>query len=380
MKKVLNLLSIVVGIALIIVCADLVSNKLSKTKLTELDEIDRNAIEELCQMNALFDEKYGSDEIWNENYNMRDYSAVITRKEDVGKGRTYVINMTLNRNVFAQKIDLPSEYDGIPVYRLSYLAPETFKLAKIEQPCFETVFGSRVYVTTYDTQSVMFNGTDSLEEAYVKSTFTDAVESIDIPTGTSAHFEKEAENIALLGLEYCLIDDIMSAKSKEQLDELVEEYVIVRDYQDEKYPDFAETRKNIETKYGCAQYVFYDISRMIDHNITFFNKEESESITFYSAYYYLCTGRYNSDVSEFLDDTGVVYSGAALCRIINDNSLKNEWESCVCENTSPYDILKKYSARHKDGSVNKTIDDVKRAYDYEEIIGLARTLEKELKK
>ena len=135
-KRIGNVLLILIGVVLIVVCADLISNKLGKTSLHQLDEVDRGAIEEICAMTALFDERYGSDEIWNESYDLRRCPCVLTRSFGFVKGYTYIVNMDYNKSIFSQKIKMPSEYEGISVYRLSYLTPMTFSLIKEEDGSF----------------------------------------------------------------------------------------------------------------------------------------------------------------------------------------------------------------------------------------------------
>ncbi len=379
-KRIGNVLLILIGVVLIVVCADLISNKLGKTSLHQLDEVDRGAIEEICAMTALFDERYGSDEIWNESYDLRRCPCVLTRSFGFVKGYTYIVNMDYNKSIFSQKIKMPSEYEGISVYRLSYLTPMTFSLIKEEDGSFVDIRGRSVYTYVFDKPKVLQNGAGSLEDGYVKSSFANMVESADVPQkDTSVHYELKEENIALTGLQYRIIDDMLAAESKQQLKELIAEYVLVREYQKERYPDFALTQEQIELEEGCAQYVFYKISGKIGHNFTFFNKEESEAITFYSAYYYLCTGRYNSDVSEFLDYSGNEYAGAALCRIIDDNELDKKWESRINGSpddklVSPYTILKRYCDKSCKEFSDKSLDDIKKAYNYDEIVSMAKSL------
>lgn len=381
-KKILNVLLILIGAALIIFCADLVTNKLVNVSYYSLDTTDKEAIDELCRLTKQFDVRYGSDVVWNDDYNLRDYACVITRKGEFVKGRTYAVNFDCPKGAFSQKIDMPAEFDDIPVYRLSYFMPDTFELAAMEKNDFVEFYGKKVYAALYDVRAVSYNGAGSLEEEYVKTTFGDAVESLDVPKPETGHFDKELENVALMGLEYRIIDDMLSADSKEHLKEYIAEYVTVRDAQDKKYPEFKAVREQTELTRGCPQFVFYTLSAMIDHNITYFNKEEADSINFYSAYYYLCTGRYNSDIDDFLDRTGDEYVGAALCRIIDDNELRRDWEGIVGVSgdtvVTPYDVLHKYCDRSCSKYKDTTLDEIKQIYNYEESLGMARALLREI--
>lgn len=379
-KKILNIILILFGVILIVVCADLMVNKLWHTDFSSLDETDKGALEELCSMTALFDERYGNDEVWTEDYNLRSEPCVLTRRYGMIKGSTYTVNMKVTRSIFMQRIKMPDEYYDIPVYRVSYLYPLTFSLFGKEDGEYAEVLGDRAYTSVFDAQNVKMNGTGSLEESIVETTFRDSVESVDVPVRSSARFEVNEENVALMGMQYRILDDMLSAQTPEQLDELIAEYVMVREHQAEKFPQIVSGRLETEINDGCTKYVFYNISGLIGHDITYFNKEASDSITFYSAYYYLCTGRYNSDINEFLSRTGDAYSGAAICRIIEDNELAENWQSRIdgAKNVSQYTLLKAYCDKNCGKYKDKTIDDIKRTYNYEEIISMARTLCKEV--
>ena len=380
MKKLFNLILIILGVVLIVVCVDLTTNKLLKTDYNDLDVSDREAIAELCDMTELFRERSGCEEVWIDEYNLRNYKAVITRRFGFLKGYTYAVNMTASRNIFAQQIIMPEEYSDIAVYRFAYLTPFTFSLAGNDDGGFTDVNGERVYASVFDTQLVKYNGAGSLEEQYAKHTFFDAVESLDVPEKDDVHFEISEENVALTGLQYRILDDMMAEDSPEKLKELIREYVAVREYQNERDTEFAKYREQCEASEGCAQFAFYNISDLIGHGMTYFNKDRSDPITFYSAYYYLCTGRYNSDISDFFDKTGIAYEGAALCSVIADNELYENWQLRVDagdDTVAPYTLLKRRCERSF-GSTDKSIDDIKRMYNYEEIISMARTLVNEV--
>ena len=52
-KKLFNFLLIIVGIILIVVCADLVVNKTVNTSFESLEKLDKNAIEDVCDVISL---------------------------------------------------------------------------------------------------------------------------------------------------------------------------------------------------------------------------------------------------------------------------------------------------------------------------------------
>ena len=375
LKKVLNIVLIIAGIVFIVICGDFVSNRIVNTSFDKLEKLDQNAIDEMCQIISLFDDESGNNDVWDKNYNLRKIGCVIKNENALLNGRTYAVNVDLSKFPSAQKIEMPDKYSDIPVYRISLIKAE---ILDAEENSVMLGGIERVY-TTYNESSVLFKGAGSLEEQYVKSTFEKSLETPDSPSkDISVSFEMDEDNIALTGLQYRIIDEMMNASSKDTLNELIAEYVAVRDYQAKMYPDFADQQQRIELIWGREQYVFYNISALIDHNMTYFNKEESEAINFYSAYHYLCTGHYNDDVSEFLDYKGSVYTGSALCEILEKNKIAKKWREKLDNSSnenfrSQYTLIKNYCDKNC-GEYKKSVDDIKREYNYEEIIGMARAL------
>lgn len=381
LKKFLNVVLILIGVVLIIFCVDLVANKTLNKSYSDLSELDQSALAEIGEIVNLFDEDDGNDEIWDSKYNPTDAGFVITRTFGSLKGTSYAVNVDLSGNIFAQKIEMPEKYSDITVYRLSYLAPQTISLfVNGDEDAYVRLNDKEICAVKYDNAEIMYNGSGSLEEAYVKSTFAQQVETEDCPTvEPKESFELTEENIALTGLQYRILDDLRDAEDLETVNELVAEYVLVREYQLEKNPALAKQQETIELVDGRAQFVFYNISEEVDHNITYFNKEKSEEIDFYSAYYYVCTGHYQSPTEEYFDYMGNVYVGAALCEIIRDKGLVARWEEKLDNSTnadfvSQYSLLKEYCGMACSQYNEKTLDEVKEAYNYEEILNMAATL------
>lgn len=380
-KKFLNVFLIITGVLLIAVCADLVGNKTVNTSFENLDELDRNAIGDVCEVLSLFDSRKGNKEIWDVNYNLRDIGCVIINDEDT-LGRVYAVNVDLSGNIAAQKIEMPADFSDISVYRFADVSPKNISIKfSSNNNGYVTVKNKDIIALKYTESMAKLNGAGSLKESYVKNTFNDYVDSPDRPTADiTVSFDMEEENIALLGLQYRIIDDMRAAKSKNDLKELVADYVIVRDAQENMYPEFAEQRQKIELAEGVPQYVFYKISDLSGDDMTYFNKKKSESITFYSAYHYLCTGKYNDDVSEFLNRKGNVYTGAALCEILGSHNISSDWEIKLDNSSnenfrSQYTLIKNYCDKScGEYTKEKTLDDIKNEYNYEEITEMAKAL------
>lgn len=380
-KKLLNIFLIIIGVLLIAFCADLALNKTFKTSFEELSEVDRQALSQVGDVINLFDEEEGNEDIWNSNYNLAQGGYIISRTYGSVKGTSYVINVDLTENIFAQKIEMPSEYDDILVFRLSASAPQAISLyAPSNDNIMINVNGEEIYSLKYSSTTVSHNGSDSFEESYVRGTFETMVQTADCPTvDIEEDFSLTEENVALTGLQYRILDDLREAKDSEEIKELVAEYVIVREYQLKDNAEFARQQEEVELVQGCPQYVFYNISGELGHNQTYFNRSKSNDIDFYSAYYYICTGQYQSDPLEYFTERGNAYVGAALCEIIENKNIVLDWSSLLDESTddefiSQYYLIKAYYARACERYSKKTIEDIQKEYNYDEILNMAKAL------
>jgi len=379
-KKIFNVLLILIGMIFILLCADIIVNKTVKTDFDSLSATDRQAIGEICDIVNLFDDKKGNSNIWDINYNLYKTGCVIAREHGSLRGRCYLINANANDKLFAQKIKMPDDYDELSVYRFSFCTPRLLELFKPSlKEGFISVNGKSTFYSKYDVSTVKYNGSGSLEESFVKNTFAAALDSPDQPQSVNnVSYSLDEENIALTGLQYRIIDDLLTADVSDDIDELIFEYVTVREYQYSLHPDFVGSWEHTELCEGRVQHVFYNISTYTGRNITYFNKEKTDSITFYSAYHYLCTGMYNSDVSEYFNNTGSVYTGAALCEVLRDFDLCKNWEKKLDNSTNSnftcqYYMIKDYCSKHcTDNKI--TLDDIKRAYNYNEILSMAKAL------
>lgn len=379
LKKLLNFFLIIIGIVFIALCADLIINKTMNTNYKEMDETDRGAVTDVCKVVSAFDKRKGNKYVWNNNYNPGKIGCVILSEST---GRLYAVNLNASASVFTQKIEMPDEYSEISVYRYSNISVSNLIARFIKDDVGHIkIKGKDTLFLRFSENSIKLNGAGSLKESYVKNSFADALASPDSPTpDTSSSFEIEEENLALTGLQYRIIDELRSISSKKELDELIAEYVIIRDHQERNYPDFAKRQQVTELTEGRQQYVFYRVSSEIGDKMTYFNKEESEEINFYSAYHYLCTGKYNDSVSEFLDHKGVVYTGAALCEILNNNRIATSWQNKLDNSTNAdfvcqYSLIKDYFEKNcLTYAEKKTVDDIKEAYNYAEIMEMAKAL------
>lgn len=381
LKKLLNVILIIIGIVLIAFCADLLLNKTVKTSYNELSDVDQKAIGQIGDIINLFDKEDGNEDIWNSDYNPADNSYIITRTYGAVKGTSYVINMDLSGDFFAQKIEMPSEYSDILVFRLACSAPDTISLySPSNDGTALVVNGEEIYSLKYSSTTVSHSGSGSFEESCIKGSFESEVQTADTPTvEVEQDFSLTDENVALTGLQYRIIDDLRDAEDIEEINELITEYVLVRDYQLKSSSDLALQQEKIELVQGCPLYVLYSVSDELGHGLTYFNRTKPNDIDFYSAFYYVCTGQYQNDPKEYFTGLGNAYVGAALCEILNDKRIVPGWNELLDKSTddnfiSQYSLIKDYCERACGKYSEKTLEDVQREYNYEEILNLSKTL------
>lgn len=382
LKKILNIILILVSIVLIILCADLLLNKTVKTSYDSLSSTDQTAINQITGVVNLFDDRYGNDDIWSESFNPLKKGYIITKTWGFMKGNSYAVNVDLSGNIFAQKIDMGEGYDGVTVYRLAFCTPQTLNLYfSGNENTVLHMNNEDLLSLKYSSNTVAQTGAESFEEGFVKSVFCDEVQTGDVPSSNvKINFSIDSDNIALTGLQYRIIDDLRNASNIEEIKELIAEYVTVREYQMLNFPELALQQEKIELVEGCPQYVSYCISREVNHNLTYFNRSASNDIDFYSAFYYVCTGQYSNDVQTYFDKTGNIYVGAALCEILDEKAIIPGWreilEGSSEENfISQYSLIKAYCASACQKYAHKTVEDIQREYNFEEIKSMANLLE-----
>ena len=379
LKKAGNIILIIFGILLILVCADLLTNKTLNKTYDELSETDRQAVGEICKVIDLFDSETGNKDIWEHAYNPADTGFAIIRSYGMAKGYCYLVNEAPPASIFSQKIEMPDQYVDISVYRYAICTPSLLcTISSSFDEGYVTINDMTVPAVKYDRSMVKFSGPGSLEERYAVNSFRDAVDTPDeISAEADVSFVMDAENIALTGLQYRILDELLAADDKELADKLLCEYVLIRERQAARYPDLDKQQQRLELKQGTEQYVYYKISQKTGGGYTYFDKPLSERITFYSAYYYICTGSYGDDVQGYFRNDNCTYTGAALCEIMDKFEMIPGWEKNLDNSTnadfvSQYSLLRDYCSHfnYKD----MTPENIQRSYNYEEVLGMAKAL------
>ena len=379
LKKIGNIILILLGAALILICADLLTNKAANKTFNDLSEPDREAITEICRIADCFDYETGNETIWDVSYNPSGTVFAVIRSYGMFRGYCYVVNASLPTDIFTQKIEMPDEYSDISVYRFALCTP--YLLNTVSSSFDEgtiTINNCEFSAVKYDQTSVKENGEDSLEARIVKATFRDAVDTPDtVSRDNNIGFTMNEENIALTGLQYRIIDELLETDDQAYADELLCEYVMVRDYQASRYPDFEKQQERLELLDGTEQHVYYNVSRNTGGEYTYFNKRASDRITFYSAYYYICAGNYGTDVKGYFEEEHPVYSGAALCEIMDKFNMIPNWRKKLDNSSdnafvSEYTLIKDYCSSKNYSDM--TLENIQRSYNYEEVLSMAKAL------
>lgn len=381
-KRILNIVLILIGVILIVVCTDLITNRTLKTDYSSLSDVDKTALDQIVSVVDLFDENNGNEDIWSKNYNPTDNGCIITRKLGFLKGTSYVINEDLSDNIFAQKIDMGEKYEDISVYRLAGCTPQTLTMYFSSEDNEVVNMGDKQLFSMEYSSSVAYSTGISLEENFVKTSFKDDIQTSDFPKyDVDIDFNFNSRNIALTGLQYRIIDDLLDEVNPEEIKELIAEYVTVREYQLSGAPKLALQQEKIELAQGCPQYALYCISGETGSNTTYFNRDTSNSIDFYSAFYYICTGQYSSDLQEYFNEAGNVQVGAALCEILDKKAVIPNWREMLDGSTednlvTQYSLIKAYCNSNCQEYMGKSISEIQRAYSFEEISSMSDLLVK----
>ncbi len=375
LKKILNILIIVIGVVFIAFCVDLVLNKAVNTSNDKLSEDDQAAVQQISNIVALLDER--GDTIWDSGSDLADNAYVVYKSHGFLKGSVYVINADLSGNIFAQEITA-SDNSTVKVYRLSYAAPQTLKLLfAAEEETTVTIGGTDMYAVRYTSDTISDYGTGSLEETFCKGIFERYIMPLEEIADESAALT--AEDAALIGLEYEVIDDMLSCESVTELNEYIAYYVTLRCDRTETGDTAQLAEEQQETQYGSAQYFWYAISQQLGHNYTYFNRVIPDDINFYSAYYYVFSDGYSGDVETYFSQTSRTNTGAALCEVLSKNIVaswgsrlgqKSGDDSCV----SQFDLLCEYCDAYCQSYTGITVEELKEKYGYKNLLDISGSL------
>ena len=87
LKKIGNIILILLGVVLILICADLLTNKSMNKTFDSLSEPDRTAITVVCDAIVIFDSDMGNEDVWNtSSYNPADTGFAVIRSYGMFRG------------------------------------------------------------------------------------------------------------------------------------------------------------------------------------------------------------------------------------------------------------------------------------------------------
>ena len=110
-KFILAFFAIMIITTLIIV-SNILLNKTSKTKYSQLDNTDKKMLDDLSKIYEEFDKN--SDELWNKNYKLNKMPIILIRtNKDKGILKKYAFAININEienSLFSKEISIPKNF------------------------------------------------------------------------------------------------------------------------------------------------------------------------------------------------------------------------------------------------------------------------------
>ncbi|MEW9095440.1 MAG: hypothetical protein AB2417_10205 [Clostridiaceae bacterium] len=365
---------ILVRITLLIVSLGIVGmigfNKLFNTEYNSLNDMDKSMIKQLSEIYKTYDNN--SRDIWKEGYNFNNIPLVLTPvSKDKGILHTYsyVIGVDkLENSIFSKKIEVPKEMNLPPIYRVSFLSPSLLKTWMPANFIFSDIGTQHVTFLKYNPLSTTALNTEKsfkyflMHEVFHEYRQVPLWKNVNDLTSTIFIEERNKEQYQLLLLEFAILDKANEISKKDELINVLSDFVTVREYRYNKFQDMKQ-EKLVETLEGCAQYIEYKYSNLVGDLVKppftvdgkvagfkdVFSKEALENFV------------KGTSLNGFMDKDLYYYVGS-LEGVLLDK-LDINWKDRVESNELIYDIMKDEIYKRADGKINN-IEEIKNKYGY----------------
>ncbi|SDB91456.1 hypothetical protein [Shouchella lonarensis] len=364
---------------ILILSSTIVLNKMWRTSFDKLDDTDKEMLTELSRIHERFQTE--SDQLWTANYRFDNEPLILVRSnKDKGFFPThaYAINVPeIANSLFAQKIDTPKHLNLPNVYRINQLhlglvpwVPWNFGTRHVADA---DVFYFKYHPEMFTNPPLYFQfHYFLLHEAfhtYKQKTWTYDAEGdhmLDDPV--------DEENYALMGIEFKLLDNAMTATRQEDVRDALRQWTIVRTSRYEKWPQLvAETKA--EAIEGTARYIEYRYSELIGDTLTVLaTTEDPYHIQFSDAFRFISDGEAES--AHFLGRSMRYETGAALGLLLD--KIDPEWKEKIEDEPeksgqTQYEILQ--TLFDIDAPIDEAeLAEIKKAHDYETLLEQARKI------
>jgi len=353
-------------------------NKLFNTEYNSLNDIDKSMIKQLSEIYETYDNNSG--DIWIEGYNFNNIPLVLTPvSKDKGMlhSYSYVVGVEkLENSIFSKKIEVPKEMKLPPIYRVSFLSPSLIKSWIPANFTFSDIGTQHVTFFKYNpSNTTTLNIERSFKYFLMHEVFHEYRQvplwkNVDDLTSSIFIEERNKEQYQLLLLEFAILDKANEISNKDELINILGDFVTVREYRYDKF-QYMKQENLVETLEGCAQYIEYKYSDLVGDILKppftvrkevigfkdVFNKEMLEGFV------------ENNGLNGFMDKDLYYYVGS-LEGVLLDK-LDINWIDRVESNELIYDIMKGEISKQVNVNINNNvntinIEEIKNRYGYDD--------------
>ncbi|MDU6522132.1 hypothetical protein [Clostridium sp.] len=370
MKKIKKIFKIAIIPIFLLAILSVITNKLIKKDFDSLNKMDQNMLNQLSQVYEIYNNK--SKDIWKEGYTFNDIPLVLTpvnKDRGIIHSYSYVIGVNkLENSILAKKIKIPEEMNLPPVYRVVSIHPSLYQTWLPINFSFTDIGDKHAMLFKYNPNSA--NASDEeksykyflMHEAFHEYRQVPLWKNINDLQSVIFIEERNEEQYQLLLTEIAILDKARNTNNKDELLDILSDFVTVRDIRYNKF-EYMKQEKKVETLEGCAQYIEYRYSKSVGESVfpLFDTSEETTKLTDIfnmESLEILIDKKY---LNGFMDKDLYYYIGA-LEGIFLDK-LQISWKDRVENNELIYDIIKS-EIEEKTSHNRKNIEDIKKEYGY----------------
>ncbi|SMF84596.1 hypothetical protein SAMN05661091_2663 [Paenibacillus uliginis N3/975] len=381
-RRKIILLSIPTAI-LVILFVSILFNKTSRTTFESLAETDQQMLTELSNVYKQFEQS--SDQLWSDQYSFETKPLLLVRtNKDRGifRKEAFAVNVPMGNSVFAKEIKMPESL-GLPkVYRISRFSPATLttwlpiNFGTLNIKDTETMY-YRYYPKMLSDPELYFDFSSFLlHEAFhifkQKHWTYDANDAEWIE-----NYPEKQEHYALMGMEFKLLDQAMTATNPQSIKQNLHDWTVVRNYRYQKWPQLIGEIKT-EAIEGTARYIEYRYNELMGRKLTVLAaKQEPYHVTFMQVFDFIA-----SDQMEpaFLKRSMRYETGAALGLMMDKANIP--WKEAIEDEPdkpgmTQYEILNDYF-KVQDTAVEAEIEELKETYDYKGLLQQGKKIEQRM--
>lgn len=360
-KKLKIFLKVILICIFLLIVISLGVNKLFHTDYDTLNDMDKNMLKQLSQVYETYNSK--SQDIWKEGYTFNNIPLVLTPvSKDKGVMHSYSYAIGVDKfkdSLFSKKIEVPKEMNLPPIYRVSFIDPTLIKAWFPINFDFSDVGKQHVILFKYNPDSVQVTNTGRVFKYFFMHEVFHEYRQVPIwenanELKSSIHVEeRNKEQYQLLLTEFAILDKASSANNKNELINVLSDFVTVRDARYNKFP-YMKQEKSVETLEGCAEYIEYKYSNLVGDSV----KPQRK---FSDAFNTKALQDFTSKVTlnGFMDKDLYYYVGSLQGMFLD--KLQVNWKDRVENNELVYDILRD-EIRKQISENSKSLDSIKNEY------------------